>query len=66
MNKEYQNKMRMIREKLEELKVLVSECEEHLPALCNTKEDLENALESFDIVEEHYGMKFLPSSIERE
>lgn len=57
LNEEYQNKMRMIREKLEELNALVSECEEHLPALCNTKVELEEALESFDIAEEHYGMK---------
>ena len=56
LNEEFQNKMRLIREKLEELNVLVAECEEHLPALCNTKLELEEALESFDIAEEHYGM----------
>ena len=56
LNEEYQNKMRLIRKKLEELNSLVTECEEHLPALCNTKVELEEALESFDIAEEHYGM----------
>ena len=57
LNEEYQNKMITIREKLEELNALVVEYEEHLPALCNTKIELENALESFDIEEKHYGMK---------
>lgn len=57
LNEEYQNKMIIIREKLEELNTLVVEYEEHLPALCNTKEKLTEALESFDIAEEHYGMK---------
>ena len=56
LNEEFQNKMRLIREKLEELNSLVTECEEHLPALCNTKVELEEALESFDIAEDHYGM----------
>lgn len=56
-NEKYQNKMRMIKEKLEELNALVAECEEHLPALCNTKVELEETLESFYIAEEYYGMK---------
>lgn len=57
LNEEYQNKMIAIKEKLEELNALVVECEEHLPALCNTKVELQEALESFNIAEEHYGMK---------
>ena len=59
LNEEYQNKMREIREKLENLYNLVVECEEYLPALCNTKVELEDVLVSFDIAEEHYGMKGL-------
>lgn len=57
LNDEYQNKMKTIREKLEELNSLVIEYEKHLPALGNTKLELEEALESFDIAEEYYGLK---------
>ena len=57
LNEEYQKKMETIKQKLEELHNLVSECNEHMPALSNTKLELENALESLEIAEEHYGLK---------
>lgn len=57
LNEEYQNKMRAIREKLEELNTLIAETEEHLPALCDTKTLLKETMDSLSNAEEYYGTK---------
>lgn len=57
LNEEYKEKMRIIREKLEEIQGLVNECEIHLPGLKDTKNGIEETLDTLEIAEEYYGLK---------